>query len=153
MTTRMLPVALIFILLVMGATAQQPSVLAADSDSKAALRKELDTYLDGRWLPKDEADKATLDMLHKLKDAGCTVEEVEEMIRAGRAEYPKGLQAKTLDVETKGPAETQVQVPHGVRSSASTSTTRRPSFCISPSRTTRRRRRRCFWSATAATTP
>ena len=111
MTTRMLPVALVFILLVMGGTAPQPSVFAADSDSKAALRKELDTYLDGRWLPKDEADKATLDVLHKLKDAGCTVEEVEEMIRAGRAEYPKGRHAKTLDVESRGPAKHKYKFP------------------------------------------
>ena len=102
MTTRTLPAGLIIILLVMGGTAQQPSVIAADSDSKAALRKDLDAYFDGRWLPKDEADKATIDMLGKLKDAGCSVEEVEEMIRAGRAEYPEGLKAKPFEVETKG---------------------------------------------------
>jgi hypothetical protein len=100
MINRTLPTSLIFALFLLGAAAPQPPALAAQPDSKTALRKELDAYLDGRWLPKEEADKATADMLRRFKDAGCTVDDVEQMIRAGRTEYPKKLECKVLKVQT-----------------------------------------------------
>jgi hypothetical protein len=88
MTTRVFRTTLIVTLFTLGAAARlSPPVLADEADSKASLRQALDAYFDGRWLPKEEADKATTDILQKLRDAGCTVEEVEQMVRAGRAAY------------------------------------------------------------------
>ncbi len=71
----------------------------------------MDAYLDGRWLPKDQADKATADLLAKLDAAHCTPEEVEALLRAGRTQYDapkakgrllllKDLQCEHVDYKT-----------------------------------------------------
>lgn len=65
------------------------------------LRKSLDTYIDGRWLPKDEADAATDEIIGKIKEAGCSIEEVEGLIREGRTEYEKA-KGKVLGLKLKG---------------------------------------------------
>jgi hypothetical protein len=79
------PTALVVAALALCATAPA----AAQPDAKAALPKALDAYLDARWLPQAEADKATAEIVEKITQAGCTIEEVERMLRAGRVEYPK----------------------------------------------------------------
>jgi hypothetical protein len=66
--------------------AQAPAESAAATNS--SLRQALDSYLDNRWLPQAEADKATEALVEKIRQAGCSMGEVERMLRAGRAAYP-----------------------------------------------------------------
>ncbi len=97
MRTRVFPSVLIFAVLTCCATAEEPrtpptrpetkSSPAAAADVKASLQRDLDAYLDRRWLPQAEADKATQEVLDKLRKAGCTIEECERLLRAGRAHY------------------------------------------------------------------
>ncbi len=111
MTVRMLRTALIFTLLTLGAAADKPCAAAFDADAEASIRRALDAYFDGRWLPKEEADKATVELLAKLRDAGCSVEDIERMIRAGRVEYPEKLEAKTLSVQLADAKKTKFEFP------------------------------------------
>ena len=85
MLKRTLPAVFGFVLLA-NLAAVAPS-RGADGQSALPIRQALDAYLDGRWLPKGQADKATAYILQKLREAGCTAEEVEQMLRGGRASY------------------------------------------------------------------
>jgi dienelactone hydrolase len=107
---------MLFSLVGIRATAEESPAPASPADSKLELRKELDSYLDRRWLPPDEAAKATDEMLAKLREAGCTVEEVEALLRAGRADYGDGkLRGQMLRIEIKhdkeGKKKTVVELP------------------------------------------
>jgi hypothetical protein len=110
MMRRLLSTTSLLLLLAIVATVQRPCALAAEADSKASLQRALDTYLDGRWLPKAEAEKATVDILQKLREAGRTVEQVEQMVRAGQADYGREmkLSGKMLQV-TKKQGDKKVQ--------------------------------------------
>lgn len=101
MTKRVLSSALFTILFAFCAISQQPA--AADDAQNLGLRKALDAYIDGRWLPEDEAKKATEEFVEKIKDAGCSIEDVERLLRMGRVSYgnekPK---SKMVKMEFKG---------------------------------------------------
>jgi hypothetical protein len=88
MLTRALPPRLIFVgLVVILATALAPAAPAVEPSSRPAIQRALDAYVDGRWLPKEQADKATVDVVQKLQEAGCTPEDVEQLLRSGRIDY------------------------------------------------------------------
>ena len=97
MTKRVFSTALLLLIAIVAFSQQYA---AADN---MELRKELDAYIDGRWLPKDEADKATEEIVEKFKDAGCSVEDVEAMIREGRTTYGEvKAKGKMLQLQFKG---------------------------------------------------
>lgn len=92
---------LIFLLFVFSAIAQQGAT--ADDAQNLELHKSLDSYIDGRWLPQDEADKATEEIVEKIKADGCSIEDVEKMLRKGRATYGEGkAKGKMLQLQFKG---------------------------------------------------
>ena len=97
MITRVFPTVLIFAIFASRLIAEEPcappappktkAVAATTADVKASIRQDLDAYLDRRWLPQAEADKATEEILDELQKAGCTIEKCERLLRAGRADY------------------------------------------------------------------
>ena len=110
MSSRFSPVALIVLSLAIFAFFHQAA--AADD---AELRKALDAYIDGRWLPESEADKATEEIVKKIKDADCSIEKVEELLRMGRATYGEvKAKGKMLNLQFKnkdGKAGQTLQLP------------------------------------------
>ncbi len=94
---------LFFTLVALSAIALRP-VRADDaqSDKQLEVRKALDAYLDGRWLPADEAKKATDEMVEKFKAAGDSIEDVERLLRMGRVKYGgQKTTGKMLQMELK----------------------------------------------------
>ncbi|MBN1394950.1 MAG: hypothetical protein JW959_08000 [Pirellulales bacterium] len=80
----------------------QHSTAAAESGDPE-LRKALDEYLDGRWLPKDKADEATEEIIEKIKEEGCSIDEVERLLRMGRVGYGSvKAKGKVLKMQFKG---------------------------------------------------
>jgi hypothetical protein len=71
----------------------------------------LNSYLDRRWLPEQEAREATDVLLAQLAEAGCGPDEVESLLRGGRdglktpptlgkLALVKGLACEHVDYET-----------------------------------------------------
>lgn len=52
-----------------------------------SLREALDAYLDKRWLP--EAEKATQELLARVREAKLNEDDVERMLRSGRSHYER----------------------------------------------------------------
>ena len=52
-----------------------------------SLREALDAYLDKRWLP--EAEKATQELLTRIREAKLNEDDVERMLRSGRSHYQR----------------------------------------------------------------
>lgn len=116
MLSRAFPSTLMIGLAVGAATAEESPQSPAEPtpaprDAKAAIRRSLDAYLDRRWLPDEEADRATREILDVLRKAGCSPADVEGMLRAGRSSYEappplgklvmvQGLACEHVDYET-----------------------------------------------------
>lgn len=100
MTKRVLSTTLLIILFVFCAISPQPA--AARDARNLELRKALDAYLDGRWLPENEAKKATEEMAEEIKGAGCSIKDVERLLRMGRVNYGNGkAKGKVLKLQIK----------------------------------------------------
>jgi len=101
-TRLLLPLVLFSLLVVVGVSSAAPAQehWAAKADAQLELRKAIDAYLDRRWLPPEEAASATKELCEKLQQAQCSIEEVERLVRQGRAEYEAPqFPGRTLHIE------------------------------------------------------
>jgi hypothetical protein len=91
--------------------ALQPTDNTSSSLSGETVGQMIDSYLDRRWLPPDQARKATQELLARLREARLKPDGVELLLRARRMKYPatppvgrlvliKGLSCDQVDYAT-----------------------------------------------------